>query len=1293
MDMRIKTSHSVRLSFCFVGSFLLFWGMFSANLVFAFGNTLGGKTKFAGTPSGIIRDIEVVKESTFIASENGVFHLLGGRSESITYNRTMSRGTVADLSLGLRNNIWIVEYGVGVFSYDLSSGISTQPYQTEKWPQYAWKIQELKDFLVVSLIQGVVVIDKNTGVIQDWAKEIGVGKVSKVFSVSAKNDSIAYLSSQNYLLKVDVTSRTVEKLPVNEFFSKLSSIETVSISQDFMFVGGREGLYKYNLKTKSQKFYPFKNNAISGYAMSDVFHTSDDKIYVAAGGLFELNEYSIEVPNFMSPLLSSEAIKSITGIRETQSNELLISSSQLGLISLTSTHEAINLVHKDGSALRSNIYGHGYDESSNFLVKTGKGIFGLNINNGELSSTSVEQDVHCISENSYLMRSIHFQNTAGFDYCKLKYASQFKVNNEAFYSYRDVGEEAVFELVQNGAIIDSFPAPEKLKRTFLSQSGEIVGFDEQNSVHIQMSKFNWKTITPNEGGWSSISCLIEFDGMFLVCTSGQGIRAINKKSGEIKNFNSFANEDLRFIRAGLLTKSGNLWFSTNKGLYVLSERGEIFSLAESEGIYDSDFEYGGISQVGEKILLLGDKYSYLIDEKLVLKAVETRARIKGEVIFSKFSWVDSENIVHSHHPQFSEDNLSISLDNDFVELGVNFVIDSRANSDREKLEFRILGIDDAWKPHPRSQAYLAISDIEYGDYEIQARVMGEGNPINSLRFTIGKPFYLLNEAFIFYFIILTSALWAYRKRLIQENWKKFKSTNLYTNLTRFEITDGQSKFEKMLRSKERQISEITHDLRTPIQVIKGSLEQLSNEKGEENKEFILIKENMRRVEQLIEQMRNDIPRASSPSDYYKTYSVEHIRFIVNSLEPLAKQKRQNLEVRVKGTRYISLINDSLEKIITNLLQNAIKYTGEYGNIRVIVSIDKKVLKIIVSDDGIGMDARLLGKVFERFTRGETQEEGQGIGLSIVKNLTELNQGKIDVESKPGEGSKFTVRLPVDDIEFVNTEAAQLELKGETTSQKTLLIVDDSREFRTYMFDLLSTNYRCLVAGNGEQALDVMQRFLVDLVVTDQIMPKMDGLTLTSEIRAHASHSNIPVIMLSAKTDPQLEKAALEVKVDYFLAKPASSEEISLRIAHFLSVRDAQSIDENGGNKPIFKFGCLEIPEINNEKDMAFYLNFIAVLEKNYHREEFNRDQAAEQLLMSTRSLNRRLAELFEYNFSEFLSRFRIEKSIPILLEGHSILDTCLDVGFGTAAYFSTSFKKVMKVPPKKYIEQYRKTVA
>lgn len=1293
MDMQIKTLPSVKRALLSIGSFLILFQMLLSPPVHAFGITLDGKTKFAGTPSGIIRDIEIVEESTFIASENGVFHLLGGRSEVIHYNCSNLRGTVADLSLGHKDILWIVEYGVGVFAYDLISGNATQPFKSEKWPKYAWRIEELNDYLVVSLIQGVVVVEKATGQIQNWASEIGVGYVSGVFSISTQNGSTAFLASSNYLLKVDAAAHTVKKIPVEMSFPKLGGIDSVSISKDEMFVGGREGLYKQNLKTEVKEFYPFENNTTSAYAMSDVFHSEGGRIYVAAGGLFEITNNTLKKPSFMSPLLGSEAIKSITRIKETSTGELLLASSQLGLISLSSTHEAINLVHRDDSVYRKNIHEFGYDDDTTFVVKTRKDVFELDIDTGELLSNSVNQNSNCIGARARQVRSIHIENNSGFDYCDLENTVQFNADSETFYSYRDNGENAVFELIRDHQIVDRFPAPKKMKDAFLSQSGEIVGFDTYNSIHIQMSKFNWKTISPNEGGWSSISCLIEIENEYLVCTSGQGVKSINKKTGEIDTYDRFADHDLRFIRAGMMSGKGNIWVSTNKGLYVLSKEDDVFSFKESHGIYDTDFEYGGLQQVGEKILLLGDRYSYVISEEALLKAIKLRNERKKEVVYSKFSWIDKSNVTHTVYPQYTRAQLPIVVDSDFTELSVDFVTSSHLDSDRETLEFRIIGIDDNWKPHPRSQAYLAISDIGHGVYEVQAKIAGSGNPIQSLRFIVDTPFYLTSGACLIYFGVFVLFLWAFRKQLIQEGWRWFKSTTLYTHLTRFEITDGQSKFEKMLRSKERQISDITHELRTPIQVIQGTLEQASGDTSITTKEFINIKENMRRVEQLIEQMRNDIPRASAAADYFKIYSLENIRFMVSSLEPLAKQKRQNLEIRIKGKRDISLVSDSLEKIITNLVQNAIKYTQEQGNIRVSVSIDSKILRITVTDDGEGIDDLIQDKVFDRFIRGETKEEGQGIGLSIVKSLVELNQGVVEVDSKRGVGTKFIVTLPVDDIEFVNSQAEELQLKGNASHQKSLLIVDDSREFRAHVFDLLSKNYRCLVAGNGEQALDVMQRFLVDLVITDQMMPKMDGLGLTREIRAHASHHSIPILMLSAKTAPELEKAALEEKVDYFLAKPVSNDEIVLRIEHFLSMREAQSLDEKGCNIPVFEYGCLEVAEFDNEKDTAFYLNFMAVLDKNFHREEFNRDQAAEQLLMSTRSLNRRMAELFKYNFSEFLSRYRIEKSIPILLEGNSVLDTCLDVGFGTAAYFSTSFKKVKNVPPKKYIEEYKRTVA
>ncbi|HAU26189.1 MAG TPA: hybrid sensor histidine kinase/response regulator, partial [Alteromonas australica] len=159
--------------------------------------------------------------------------------------------------------------------------------------------------------------------------------------------------------------------------------------------------------------------------------------------------------------------------------------------------------------------------------------------------------------------------------------------------------------------------------------------------------------------------------------------------------------------------------------------------------------------------------------------------------------------------------------------------------------------------------------------------------------------------------------------------------------------------------------------------------------------------------------------------------------------------------------------------------------------------------------------------------------------------------------------------------------------------------------------------------------------------------------------------------------------ALEAKVDHYLTKPVDNDELRLHVERLLSLR---SIPHMQGRKLPQLGESLDIPELTSEKDMNFYLNFIEVLEKNYKNEYFSRDMAASMLTMSSRSLNRRLSELFEYNFSEFLTRFRVDKSIPLLLNGATVIDACMEVGFGTPSYFSTSFKRVKGLPPRKFVD-------
>ncbi|WP_420934714.1 ATP-binding protein [Alteromonas sp. A081] len=1286
--MRKKTAAVLRQFLSLFVSILIFSLILHSVKVLAFGETLEGQTELAGIPTGIIRDIEVIGDTAFISAENGVFRLLGGMAEKVSYkgNNKLS-GTISDVAFDGSFGLWLVEYGAGVFYLDLKTNKSVEMFPDARWTKYAWKISDTGRFIVVSLIQGVLVVDKQTKEIQTWANSIGVEKVNGVLSLSSSQDGVVYFVSSDTLVKIDTVAQKVFRFNKANYFNSLSSIDAVAVKDDRVFIGGAEGVYEWSERNKTKIFYPFHSDIPLRDKVSVIFVTKTGRVLVGAGGLFELGDKFVKTPSFLAPLLTSEGIFSVVAINELSSGTVLLSSSQLGLITLTETQEAVNLLHLENNVLRRNVTRQGYTEKGDVSLQIGDDKYQLNIESGgiNLQNRVYDSKNSCID---FRAKSYAQGLKKPQDFCESWDGHIVTTNRSLFYLYKDDGESSSYLLMDEsdiGNVIDTISAPHGMKEAFVASSGELVGYDNRNTIHVQLSKFSWKSISPDEGGWNGITCLLEYMDRYVVCTAGQGIQELNKKTGELSSSDILKDFQIKFVRGAGLSQAGNFWVTTNMGLYVRTSSGQEWLLSSTDGIFDSDFEYQSVLVLGGKVLVLGDKYSYLIDEKRMFESLNEVRSKKSRVIFTKVIWSSPDSRVYSHFEFGRDENLL--LDNGFDELSVEFSTNNFVEHHTQKLEFRIIGINEQWKIHPESKAFLSISDIEPGNYTIEAKVVGKGNPVSSINFEVKKPVYLLYPAMIIYAFSLFLLFMLFQLGILEKLFISFKKTPLYRLLTRYEITDGESKFEKMLKSKEQHIREITHELKTPIQIIQGALSSVSETTRESDNVLKSVQLNMKRVEQLVNQMQKDTPRVSAVSDYFTSYNTENMAHIVNALESLARAKRQNLDMRVKGDGTVSLITDSLEKIVVNLVENAIKYTPELGTIKVVFAIEAKTFKITVTDNGVGIPKEQHEHVFERFTRFNNEEKGEGLGLSIVKNLVELNQGEILLDSKQGGGTKICAVFPVDDTEYINSQSDIQGAEELQSHRETILIVDDSREFRTYLFNLLSPKYRCLVAKNGKQAFEVLRTHIVSLVLCDQMMGICDGLSLTTEIRQHDSLSTVPILMLTASSDPAVEQEALKLKVDYYLMKPSSNHEIELRIAHLLSLRHTSVQQEKSIGAELFKYGCLNIPEFKTEKDMAFYLNFIAVLENHYQDEDFSRDQAAKALLMSPRSLNRRMAELFDYNFSEFLSRYRIEKSIPILLEGSSILNACLDVGFATSAYFSTTFKKIMGVPPKKFVEQ------
>jgi len=1273
-----------------IGSILGFFGLFLSCFSYASDFSLKEKTELDNVSTGVIKDIETIGDTIYIASENGVFEFVGGTASKLNYRSSANSGLISDIHYDPDGFLWIVEYSVGVFRLDINTHTSEQVFSDVTESADSWTIEMSEDYIMLSVINGVLVFEKETLSQVDWLSDLGPGKLLNVYSLALTITEEFLVSSHNRFISVTPKDKNVEVYPIEEYFPQLNYVNSVFSIDGGNFFAGDTGMYTWSLKDSSPTFINYSDELTITAPIEDIHKTAGGELWVAAGGVYRLIEDSIIAMPFMNPVLTSDDIKNVAVIDSMPGGEVLIASSQQGLMAISEGHRSVNLIHYENEPFTKNIIDFGLTSEGEGLVLTKQGLFGLTSNSGQV--TTVDENSNssfCVTAESLLFESLSIENGISDEYCSRNNSHIVKISDEQFYAYLDNVEGAQYYLVSNKKIIDRIPAPKNIVNTLLLSTGELVSYDEFDVLHIQLSRVKWKSISQDEEGWQGITCIFEYSGHLFLCTTGSGLRGLDLDSQQLTGDNQFNLKHLKFIRGALVSAEGNVWLSTNSGLFVYeSESDRTFDVASKVGVVDRDFEYGGIFQINSNIVILGDKYAYLINEKRMLAALNTEFHRKSYMQFKMLSWLDFDDV----STQFFSDIQGSTFDiKGYVKnLTVSISSTSLLNNNEHLLQYRLLGHDDAWKTHPESHATLLFSDLGFGQYKLQARVASEDNsqPISSVLLYISPPFYLTNIAWLAYFLLVIMIMVAFKRGYFQSLALRMHKHPFYAWVTRYEITDGQSKFEKMLRSRERHIRDLVHEMRTPVQMMLGALESSKSDKASISEAWVSLDQNARRLQQLVAQMNATGPSIEDKSLLYKNYSLNDLKQIITSLEPLAHQKRQTIDVKIRGNQTLSLITDSAEKIISNLIENAVKYSPEHSVIVVSASCDEKRLKISVSDHGEGIAPEYHESIFERFERAHSgEEEGTGIGLSLVKSLVTLNQGSVSVESAPGKGAKFVVTLPVDDIAYINEIETGEEALQKWTERKTLLIVEDNREFRSYLFALLANKYRCLVASTGKQALALLRTYDIDLVISDLMMSPMDGLSLTDEVRK--LNENMPVVILTACSDEKEKRKAFAKKVDCFLTKPVSNEELLVRISHQLSLRDSlpeASIENEISHTP----KSLIIPELALEKDMSFYLNFISVLENHYKDESFNRDKAAKAMLMSSRNLNRKLSELFEYNFSEFLTRFRVDKATPQLLSGASVTDACLDVGFGTASYFSTTFKRIKGVSPKKFVEQHQR---
>ena len=512
---------------------------------------------------------------------------------------------------------------------------------------------------------------------------------------------------------------------------------------------------------------------------------------------------------------------------------------------------------------------------------------------------------------------------------------------------------------------------------------------------------------------------------------------------------------------------------------------------------------------------------------------------------------------------------------------------------------------------------------------------------------------------------------------------------------------------------------ITHELLTPLTVISASVDKLRDEEPKYGRDYDLMQLNIQRMVRLLQQILETSKAEAGGLKLLVAQGdvMKYIRETAQCLEPLIARKNMKFTIDCNPESMMGWIDtDKLDKIIYNLLSNAAKYSNENGEVTIRAYTNKSYdrVRIEVSDTGDGISPQQMKQLFRRFHDGNYRQYrtiGTGLGLSLTQDLVYLHGGAIDCQSEQGKGTTFTVTLPINKEAFtpeqidedhkidfsiptntiidfntiipdVNDEQEPVGHTDEDSYK--LLIVEDNLELLMLMRQLMKQYYRVYIAKNGVEALDIIHKKDLDLIISDVMMPEMNGFELTTQIKQDTNYNHLPIILLTAKTQEEDEQEALRVGADEFLTKPFRLKDLKLRIDNIIENRKRMQTEMSQKTEEEVLETIAKVPS----PDEAFINRVLEYIHEHLEDEDYDREALAADMGASSSTLYNKLRSITGMNVSMFIRDVRMKEAKRLAMENPNIRvsDLAYSVGFHDPRYFSTCFRKHYGIQPKEYLE-------
>lgn len=749
----------------------------------------------------------------------------------------------------------------------------------------------------------------------------------------------------------------------------------------------------------------------------------------------------------------------------------------------------------------------------------------------------------------------------------------------------------------------------------------------------------------------------------------------------------------------VVSERDNLWLSTNKGLVCFNpDNNQIKIFTKDDGLQGDQFNFkSAFKSRSGKIYFGGTNgFNAFYPDKIRENKFLPPVVITSFQMFNKKVNSQDESSPLKNDISYT-DELVLQHNQSYVSF--EFVALSYCIPEKNQYAYKLDGLDDEWN-FIGNERKITYTNLPPGKYTLKIKGSNNDGLWNEegvqLKIRVLPPFWKSNWAILIYIVFIILA-----------------SYYTLTSLKRKHSEEQNHQLEKVKAEKEIELyhakidffTNIAHEIRTPLSLIKAPLDAVikKNKNSELNDFLSVINRNTTRLLMLVNQLLDF--RKAEKNSYVVNMRPTNINELLQNMNESFKYSGNNknlkIELSLTDKNIIAQIDaESLIKVLSNLMSNAVKHAKTRIELSLIE--ENEFFHIKVYDDGEGIAADEQDKIFQPFYQirksSDQQTQGTGIGLSLAKLLTELMSGTLRIESEPDVYACFVLTFPlsaeivgqqtdskpeIDEIQtdLLASQSPKTHRIRQTNDLPAILIVEDNQELNHYLTDYLKDDYAVFSAINGVEAVKMLEGYSIDIILTDIVMPEMDGLEFCRFVKTNTLYSHIPVIILTARTDINHKIEGIETGADAYIEKPFSVEHLEAQIYNLLESRE--KLKSNFINSPLTSIKSIG----KNKSDDIFLQKITEIIETNIMNYDFSVEELSHQINMSRSNLHRKVKGVSGLAPNDFIRLVKLKRAVKLMSEGETrINEICFMVGFNSPSYFAKCFQKQFGVLPKDFLK-------